>query len=347
MDVVEDIADDFENYEDDTHLGYTAEVFDELVTKEEEPTRFQRANPFNKLLPYSDVLEVEADAMLADIKANLGRCVMQRDIKIGAVAWTKMLHKYIILYDLRFTKEDHIALIKLLYELMTIPNLETGLIVSFAYRLFLLLRERYQQGNKTWKPRIPDSHKLRDVDIDAFVNSLMPIVLQCIFHINRPESFGNAVQNLANLRPNVVIPRILEKIYPSIGVDIEPHKFQHAMANLMDVARPMILGSRVVNPEYAYVEGPQQVLPILFSTLSGIDLNDFIKYMYAFACLGLYATMIPIVDCSGCTAPDLTEDERLVCEQTSKFEDFVLQFMDKNICRSGSIRDRFLLIEML
>ncbi|KAL7303557.1 hypothetical protein TKK_0003717 [Trichogramma kaykai] len=569
MDVVEDIADDFENYEDDTHLGYTAEVFDEVLTKEEEPTRFQRPNPFNKLLPYSDVLEVEADAMFADIKANLGRCVMQRDIKIGAVAWTKMLHKYIILYDMRFTKEDHIALIKLLYELTTIPNLETGLIVSFAYRLFLLLkkdhlispdelelpwkplyklywdfenlksklikldrlhpmtksivkavirlakiyfptsateeildeikpmlspnnhsimvvtktmeiflptctlpkhhsksfelwlhefmnmwedhnavtlswsksltiltaklalhnvgyinwepylpimfnrlvhlsslpisyknisndrhyrdwlghggmwiaavlgpdskaqnyldkflkliethfhpanhspnfvkyasfisslvhcfttrvnRERYQQVNKTWKPRIPDSHKLRDVDIDAFVNSLMPIVLQCIFHTQRPESFGNAVQNLANLRPNVVIPRILEKVFPSIGDDIEPHKFHHAMVNLIDVARPMILGSRVANPEYAYVEGPQQVLPILFSALSGIDPNDFIKYMYAFACIGLYATMIPIVDCSGCTAPDLTEDERLVCEQTSKFEDFVLQFMDK------------------
>lgn len=48
--------------------------------------------------------------------------------------------RYMILYDLRFTKEDHITFIKLMYELVTIPNLESSLIGVFGYRLYLLLR---------------------------------------------------------------------------------------------------------------------------------------------------------------------------------------------------------------
>lgn len=38
--------------------------------------------------------------------------------------------------------------------------------------------------------------------------------------------------------------------------------------------------------------------------------------------------MIPVTDCSKSTA-EMSEDERLVCEETARFEDFVLQFMDK------------------
>ena len=55
--------------------------------------KFQKKITFNKLLPYSDKLDEEADSMLARIKANLGRCVMTRNIKPGCVIWTQMLNK--------------------------------------------------------------------------------------------------------------------------------------------------------------------------------------------------------------------------------------------------------------
>lgn len=38
--------------------------------------------------------------------------------------------------------------------------------------------------------------------------------------------------------------------------------------------------------------------------------------------------MIPVTDCSKSTA-EMSEDDRLVCEATARFEDFVLQFLDK------------------
>ena len=57
----------------------------------------QKESPYNKLLPYSDNLDAESNLQLAEIKANLGRTVLLRDIKIGACHWTGQLSKYVYL----------------------------------------------------------------------------------------------------------------------------------------------------------------------------------------------------------------------------------------------------------
>ena len=44
------------------------------------------------------------------------------------------------LYSLRFTKEDHINFIKLLYEVMTVKNLDHTVVESFALVLNALLK---------------------------------------------------------------------------------------------------------------------------------------------------------------------------------------------------------------
>lgn len=80
--------------------------------------------------------------------------------------------------------------------------------------------------------------------------------------------------------------------------------------------------------DYTYPDGPTHVLPLLFSSLPGIDPNDFAKCLATFRLISVYATMIPIVDSSRSTA-DMTEEERMICEATSRFEDFVLQFLDR------------------
>jgi len=41
---------------------------------------------------------------------------------------------------MKFSKEDHIAFIKLVYELVTIPNLDPNLINKFSTTLILLLK---------------------------------------------------------------------------------------------------------------------------------------------------------------------------------------------------------------
>lgn len=48
--------------------------------------------------------------------------------------------RYIKLYGMKFSKEDHIKFVKLLLELITIPNLEPDKVNKFCYAITSLLR---------------------------------------------------------------------------------------------------------------------------------------------------------------------------------------------------------------
>ena len=65
-----------------------------MAEEVDEPgSKFQKASPYNRLLPYADILEDESTAQLAEIKAQFGRTVQLRDIKIGASHWAGQLSK--------------------------------------------------------------------------------------------------------------------------------------------------------------------------------------------------------------------------------------------------------------
>lgn len=49
-------------------------------------------------------------------------------------------HRFLKLYGRRFSKEDHILFIKLLYELVTLPELEPHMVQSYARLLIQLLK---------------------------------------------------------------------------------------------------------------------------------------------------------------------------------------------------------------
>lgn len=53
---------------------------------------------------------------------------------------SRLYFRYMKIYGLKFSKEDHIALIKLFYELLTIPSLEPTRINKFASTLSFLLK---------------------------------------------------------------------------------------------------------------------------------------------------------------------------------------------------------------
>ncbi|XP_028989298.1 proteasome activator complex subunit 4B-like isoform X2 [Betta splendens] len=102
----------------------------------------QKEIVYNGLLPYSDRLDREATELLAEIKANLSRAVLLRELWPGAAFWARKLLTFLKLYGRRFTKEDHVLFIKLLYELVTLPELEPHMMQSFARLLVLLLKKK-------------------------------------------------------------------------------------------------------------------------------------------------------------------------------------------------------------
>ncbi|XP_075999758.1 proteasome activator complex subunit 4B [Genypterus blacodes] len=102
----------------------------------------QKEIVYNGLLPYSDRLDQEATEHLAEIKANLSRAVQVRELWPGVSFWTRKLFLFLKLYGRRFSKEDHVLFIKLLYELVTLPNLEPYMMQNCAKLLIHLLKKK-------------------------------------------------------------------------------------------------------------------------------------------------------------------------------------------------------------
>jgi proteasome activator subunit 4 len=72
------------------------------------------------------------------------------------------------------------------------------------------------------------------------------------------------------------------------------------------------------------------VVPHLTAVLPGIDSNDPHKTMLVFQLFSIYARLIPLSDMTGHAASaELTVEERKICQQSSKLQTFLLNFMDQ------------------
>ncbi|XP_062911944.1 proteasome activator complex subunit 4-like isoform X1 [Mobula hypostoma] len=204
--------------------------------------------------------------------------------------------------------------------LMKLMKLIQRLPTSVVRRLH---RERYKKT--TWLNTVPDSHKLTEQDITDFVESIkQPVVLAMFSKIGSLEA-AQALQNLALMRPELVIPPVLEKTYPALQTLTEPHQLTATLSCVIGVARSLVSGGRW------FPEGPTHMLPLLMRALPGVDPNDFSKCMITFQFIATFSTLVPLVDCSSILQErnDLSEVEKQLCSATAEFEDFVLQFMDR------------------
>uniref|UniRef100_A0A3B4TTH7 Proteasome activator subunit 4 n=1 Tax=Seriola dumerili TaxID=41447 RepID=A0A3B4TTH7_SERDU len=204
--------------------------------------------------------------------------------------------------------------------LMKLMKLLQRLPASVVRRLH---RERYRKP--TWLTPIPDSHKLTEEDITDFVQSMMQPVLLAMFSKTGSLDAAQALQNLALMRPELVIPPVLEKTYPALETLTEPHQLTATLSCMIGVARSLVSGGQ------RFPEGPTHMLPLLMRALPGVDPNDFSKCMITFQFIATFVTLVPLVDCSSALheRTDLTEVEREMCSASAEFEDFVLQFMDR------------------
>ncbi|XP_059622095.1 proteasome activator complex subunit 4-like [Phlebotomus argentipes] len=186
-----------------------------------------------------------------------------------------------------------------------------------------LIAERYRKPS--WMRRVPEEHRLTEECVTAFVVSMKPVAFQVMYSRVGSSDVSKVFKLLADLRPELIIPGVIERVYATLDSLTEPHKLTAALQCFVSVARPL------VSCHNGYSEGRTHVIPILMATLPGIDPNDFKKTSVVLQFLTSFALMVPIVDCSKASLHynDLTEEERLICEQTADLEDFVLHFLDK------------------
>ncbi|XP_013086715.2 proteasome activator complex subunit 4-like [Biomphalaria glabrata] len=195
-----------------------------------------------------------------------------------------------------------------------------------------LRRERYK--DMKWLTPVPEAYKLTEAQVTGFVESLKSAVFVAMFSKFGSHDASMALRSLATLRPEIVIPPLLEKMYPAMETLIEPHRLIACMICIVSVVRPMLTSTKY------YPEGQSHVLPLLNLSLPGIDPNDFKKTLVTLQMISNFVALIPIVDSSDAVhqCPDLTEHQREICSATAQFEDFVLAFLDRvfNVIENSS-----------
>ncbi|KAL7039640.1 hypothetical protein ACKWTF_000055 [Chironomus riparius] len=201
-----------------------------------------------------------------------------------------------------------------------ISELLVNLVQYFQDRL---VSERYKKHS--WKKQIPDDCKLRNEDVTEFVETFKPIAMTIIYSRMQSYDITKIIKGLADLRPELILPEIIEKVSTTAELINEPNKFTAALNCLSSVASAI-----VTNKKYC-TSTKTELIPIMFSILPGIDSNDFKKTSITLHFLMTVSFLIPFVDCSKASLvlDDLTEDEILISEQTAQFEDFILQFIDR------------------
>ncbi|RZF34164.1 hypothetical protein LSTR_LSTR003574 [Laodelphax striatellus] len=201
------------------------------------------------------------------------------------------------------------------------------LLCKLAHNFFQRVhRERYKK--LTWETPVAAEKKLTDKDITDFVECMKPALLTAMFSRWGSNEIGLAMKNLASLRPELIIPPVIEAMYNTVDSLTEPHKYTAAMQCTASIARPLLEGVK------HYPEGPTHVIPLLQASLPGIDPNDVNKCFKTFYFISCFASCITFVDCSSAFEHwnDLTPEEEIVCSATAQMEDFVVQLLDRCFC---------------
>ncbi|CAF3512541.1 unnamed protein product, partial [Rotaria sordida] len=201
-------------------------------------------------------------------------------------------------------------------------------LVSFLSKLAQAFVDRVhleRKANPVWYFTPPDSYRLTEQNITDFVNCIKECAFIAIFTKVHLKEAAKACQYLSMLRPELIVPPVVEKLFSSIDSMSEPHRFTSIMTCLASIAR------QIVRQAPYFSQGQTYVLPLLMAVLPGIDSNDFKKTAVTFQFLNAILMLVTCVDCSSAvhTRNDLTEIEKEVCLSTAKFEDFITEFLNR------------------
>jgi len=180
-------------------------------------------------------------------------------------------------------------------------------------------REKYWN---TWLPVIGEKDRLSSQQVTQFVESIKDVLYLALFNKTGSYEAAAAFQYTACMRPEIIIPPLLDRTYPALQTLTEPHRLSACLQCVVAVSRCMLS-----NPHW-YPEGRSHVIPLLTFSLPGIDPNDIKKSLMTFHLISSFSSLVPIVDCSSATphVKDITEEEIELCSATAQFEDVVLQF---------------------
>lgn len=76
--------------------------------------------------------------------------------------------------------------------------------------MYYIYRERFKEPY--WNMKTPENKKLKDEDVNRFVVSVQSISMLAMFSPTMFIDFTKVFRELATLRPDLVVPPLLEKL---------------------------------------------------------------------------------------------------------------------------------------
>ena len=107
------------------------------------------------------------------------------------------------------------------------------LVANFVAKIY---RERHAKKTP-WGTLVPEDKKITDDEITRFVSILMPVVLHGMYSKLNLDHFAKITQNLAFLRPELVIPPIMERLFTAFETLTDPHKLTANMLFVGSMSR--------------------------------------------------------------------------------------------------------------
>ncbi|CAJ0582017.1 unnamed protein product, partial [Mesorhabditis spiculigera] len=196
-----------------------------------------------------------------------------------------------------------------------------------AHHVVVRLKRERHVKRAAYNP-VPPEMFLTDAQIERYVMAMKPCLSLVIFSKKKTEFIPFIVRDLTLLAPHIVIPVILELVYPAIQTVTEPHRLTQALNCLLSSSLSLIRDKPTTPDGLSH---RSHCLVLIQELLPGIDVNDMRKSVLTFQVLAMFVTLIPMSDCSMAVhvRNDLTVDEAELCGLTARMEDIVCMVMDK------------------
>ena len=166
-------------------------------------------------------------------------------------------------------------------------------------------------------------NRLSVQDSEKFVVLLRPLALMSMFSKDNTCIVAThaTLKNLAWIAPDLILPPLLDRIYPALESLTESHRTLSCIGALCSVSRPLFTFSH-------FPKGLNHLIPILSLTLPGIDMNDPSKASATLLFIILLLHTVPLVECSN-SQTTVSVDEEVFRLNTIGLQDWVLHFLSR------------------
>ncbi|VDP13193.1 unnamed protein product [Onchocerca flexuosa] len=203
----------------------------------------------------------------------------------------------------------------------------------------MVRRVRIERVRKKTRNKVPPKMRLTDEQIEWFVSILLPSVLYSVFSTTE-TSASSIMRNLAFLAPQLVLPKCLDLIYPSLLTITEPHRLKQSLECIVEICVPLVRDNgaysyRTYNVcKQVWITKMNKITEDRKRESASLSIvNESETHSDRYRTLETIFHLIPIVNCSLALEMeeymDLAEEEKELCKLTSRFPNIVQDFVNK------------------